>query len=677
MKKTFITIIAVLMTLSLSAQGRSILLEENFNSVMFPTGWQKMGDGTSNWHISQSNLAGGDFNELKLDWTPIFNGVARVVTPPLDLTGMQSVGMSFVHFFNNFDGEHTLSIETSSDGGNTWHEAWSQHHVQTEITNQYSESIQISTSDIGHSSVLFSITYNGNTDKLTAWYFDDITIFEMSSLNLSLNSIDIDDILTAGKNEVFFTIENKGSQPISNFTVSLSVDGEEIAEETFNDGMEPLEIRQYSFISKAFLMPENKNICVTIKSINGGNDEDPNDNTITKEINVSKGKTQTIAMIEHFSSSTCVPCVNVNVKMTEICNNNPGKYTYTKYQMNYPGLGDPYYVADCGVRQAYYGYSGVPIVVLTGRHLMFQAFTQELFDQEYERPAFCEVRGTFSVEGSVINVKADFMSLCDNSEAKAFIAVNEKETTGNVGTNGEVSFHHIFMKFITNNNGDELNINAGDYQHLEYSIDLSSTNVEEYNDLEVSAWIQNYDSQEVLNSHFLYENASIFPYPVTNLTLDYDGTETLTATWVKPEQSDPVSYKVYVDNELVADNVTETSFSIPVSRNELHSISVRANYEDMESVLVTELIEIVYDDIQETEEAKVSVFPNPTSGRVVISGDNIEQIEVINILGQKIMSVDVNSQHTTISMNDYPNGAYILLIKDKYGNTSKSILVKQ
>ena len=237
MKKTFITIIAVLMTLSLSAQGRSILLEENFNSVMFPTGWQKMGDGTSNWHISQSNLAGGDFNELKLDWTPIFNGVARVVTPPLDLTGMQSVGMSFVHFFNNFDGEHTLSIETSSDGGNTWHEAWSQHHVQTEITNQYSESIQISTSDIGHSSVLFSITYNGNTDKLTAWYFDDITIFEMQSLNLSLNSIDIDDVLTAGKNEVFFTIENKGSQPISNFTVSLSVDGEEIAEETFNDGM--------------------------------------------------------------------------------------------------------------------------------------------------------------------------------------------------------------------------------------------------------------------------------------------------------------------------------------------------------------------------------------------------------------------------------------------------------
>ena len=97
----------------------------------------------------------------------------------------------------------------------------------------------------------------------------------------------------------------------------------------------------------------------------------------------------------------------------------------------------------------------------------------------------------------------------------------------------------------------------------------------------------------------------------------------------------------------------------------------------MESVLVTELIEIVYDDIQETEEAKVSVFPNPTSGRVVVSGENIEQIEVINILGQKIMSVDVNSQHTTISMNDYPNGAYILLINDKYGNTSKSILVKQ
>ena len=40
--------------------------------------------------------------------------------------------------------------------------------------------------------------------------------------------------------------------------------------------------------------------------------------------------------------------------MEAFCNNNPGKYTYVKYQMNWPAPGDPYYTNEGGVRKTYY-----------------------------------------------------------------------------------------------------------------------------------------------------------------------------------------------------------------------------------------------------------------------------------------------------------------------------------
>ncbi|MGN0033924.1 MAG: T9SS type A sorting domain-containing protein [Candidatus Limimorpha sp.] len=678
MKKFLTSIIVLFMTLSLSAQSNTILLEEDFNSILFPEGWQKLGDGIANWHISQSNMAGGEINELKLDWNPIFNGVARIVTPPLDFTGISSAGFSFLHFFNNFDGVHTLSVETSSDGGATWNVAWSHTYVETEITLQSSESIQLMTPDMGHSSVMISITYTGDTDKLTAWYFDEVRVFQMQSNNLCLNSIDIDDIVIAGEKELGFTVTNNGSETINNFVMSFLVGEDDIIEETFNETIAPLEVRQLSFSTPAFFQPGVNELIVNIESVNGDSDDDITDNTLAKEVNGSMGKAQNTVMIEHFSSSTCVPCVNVNANMANLCNGNQGEYTYTKYPMNYPGIGDPYYTEECGIRNVYYGYSGVPLVVLGGSYIAYQAPSQELFDSEHQKTAFTEVRGSFYTEGNVIHVKADFMAYCNTNDAKAFVTVNEKTTTGNIMTNGEAEFHHIFMKFLTDVNGNQLNINYGEYQTLEFDIDLSSTNIEEYDDLEVSAWIQNYGTKEVLNSHFLYET-SLHPYPVSNLKFSDNGTgTTATATWDQPQQGEPSSYNVYLNGELVAENITETFFSMPIPRERLDIVSVRAVYPDnMESVPVTEILEITYDGVQKTEEQIISVYPNPASNDIVVCGDGIKRIEVVNVLGQCALSVAVCTANATISLKDLSNGPYILRITNNDGNTLTRIITKQ
>ena len=196
--------------------------------------------------------------------------------------------------------------------------------------------------------------------------------------------------------------------------------------------------------------------------------------------------------------------------MLNFCNNNPGRFTYTKYQMNWPGSGDPYYTEEGGTRRDYYGCNAVPQCFLDGEDQGYAAVQQGVFDEHALRTAFMDIRGSFVVDGNNITVKTDIMPYID-ANARVFVSVNEKETHGNVGTNGETSFHHIFMTMLPNAQGTTLNFTTCELQHLEFTQDMSGTHVEEMSDLEVSIWVQNYTTKEMFNSHFAYEYTEVHP----------------------------------------------------------------------------------------------------------------------------------------------------------------------
>jgi hypothetical protein len=579
MKKALLFIAAVLMSASMFAQTRTTFISERFDGSSMPAGWQVVGSGTTNWSISGSNTAGGQANELKLHWEPQFNGTSRMVMPAVDLTDVSSVVVNFKHALDNYSGSHTIGIATSSDGGATWNVGWQQNYSSS---NSWSITQDITTADMGNSSVQFCLFYTGNSYNINDWFFDDIEIFSQENLDMSLNSINVNSTVSAGNTFVAFSVQNKGVETINQFKVSYQINAETPVEEVFETTLASLATGQFTFTVPMTLVPGTYSLFVNVMEVNGASDDDLSNNSLTNEIGVALGSTQRIPMIEHFSSSTCGPCVSVNTTMLNLCNNNPGKFTYTKYQMNWPGNGDPYYTNEGGTRRTYYGVSAVPQCFLDGEDQGYAAVTQTTLDNHYNNPAFADVRGSFNVSGGVITVKVDFMSYYDLSTAKAFVSVNEKETHNNVGTNGETSFHHVFMKFLTDATGDAVNIEAGNYQHFEYSYDMSSTHVEEMSDLEVSAWIQNYNTKEMLNSHFLYEYTDIHPYPVRDLAA---GTEagTLTATWTAPEGGNALSYNVYVNGEL-AENVTALEYTAPVAA-EFNVVQVEAVYEnDMTSV---------------------------------------------------------------------------------------------
>ena len=688
MKKSLLFIAAILMSVSVFAQTRTTFISEHFNSSTAPAGWQVAGSGTSNWGISATQNAGGEANELVLVWSPQFNGTSRMVMPAVDLTGVSSVVFSFKHALDNYSGGHTLGVATSSDGGTTWNVGWQQTYSSS---NVWTVTETISTADMGNNNVNFCIFYTGNSYNINNWYFDDIEIFSMENLDLALNSINMNSTMGAGNANVTFTVQNKGVETINQFKMGYQINEEEPVEEIFDISLSSLDVQQISFAELASLTPGSYNITVSIMEVNGGDDDDPSNNTLEKTISVAFGETQRIPMIEHFSSSTCGPCVSVNTGMGNLTNANPGKFTYTKYQMNWPGNGDPYYTEEGGVRRQFYGVNAVPNVCLEGTNLGATVMTQAQLDNAYNTPSFGDVRGSFNVTGNTINVKVDFMSFYDMTVEKAFVTVNEKVTHNNVGGNGETEFHHVFMKFLTSPSGDALNIPAGEYQHFEWSQDMSSTHVEEMSDLEVSAWIQDIASHEVINSHFMYEYTDIHPYPVQDLTIE-EGDHSLTINWNAPEGGNAIAYNFYSDGVLAMENITDTQITIISSGITynfrkitmecdygFYVFAVEALYEnEMTSVKMVKGID--YQDhtsVAENQENVYSIYPNPTNSNITICGEEINMVEVYNLCGQKVMTIEANSSNVNVNMSTLTTGVYMVKIVDGNGNATVNKVVKK
>jgi hypothetical protein len=114
------------------------------------------------------------------------------------------------------------------------------------------------------------------------------------------------------------------------------------------------------------------------------------------------------------------------------------------------------------------------------------------------------------------------------------IAVIEKHTTGNVGNNGETSFEHVMMKMLPDASGTNVDFVTETSSHIFESFDMSSTNVEEMDDLAIVVFVQDADTKEILQAGFVrnenlgvddsnLSTISIYPNPSNgelNITTD-------------------------------------------------------------------------------------------------------------------------------------------------------------
>ena len=89
--------------------------------------------------------------------------------------------------------------------------------------------------------------------------------------------------------------------------------------------------------------------------------------------------------------------------------------------------------------------------------------------------------------------------------------------------------------------------------------------------------------------------------------------------------------------------------------------------------------QINFTNIEENNDsdAFATVHPNPTTGLVTIAGENLRQAEVLNMLGQQVLSVQGEGNELRIDMAALPAGVYFFNVTDDEGRKCVRKVVKE
>lgn len=367
-------------------------------------------------------------------------------------------------------------------------------------------------------------------------------------------SIDIDDFLILNNGP--FTIKgdfiNNGAMAVTSCDLNYSVNGGSIVTASLS-GLSIASGATATLTHTTDWAPiatGSYNIALWSSNINGNADADNSNDTAYYTVNVMDNFVARRPLYETFTSSTCGPCTPANSIMEGLFNSsvNQGKYVSLKYQMSWPGTGDPYYTAEGGVRRTYYGVTSVPRVEIDGQwDGNGNILTQQIMDDFQAIPSYLVISGDYGVVGQTVSINININPLEDitSNNLALFVAISERKTDNNVKSNGETEFQNVMKKMLPDAGGTPLTgfvknqpyTNSMSYEFkgsyrlpsnandpINHTIEHS---VEEFSDLLVVVWVQNTVTKEVLQAAHMTKTVSIeennyingvkvFPNPTSN-----------------------------------------------------------------------------------------------------------------------------------------------------------------
>jgi hypothetical protein len=502
MKKVYLFIVFFASYLLASGQ---IFLQEDFSADnMPPAGWS-ISAYQNNWSTVSSANAGGEAPEAGFSWSPQFNGQSYLISPSMDLSSNTSgvLLISFRHAVDHYGGGYTLGMAVRSNGG-AWNTVWQE--VNPDNISAQPVNVELENDAVNSDDFQIALFFSGNSYNINNWYIDDIQVIAPQNFDLALTSIDMPDMI-GDATPVAGHVTNFGIEDINSFDVNWRLDSGPI-QTTALTGLD-IEFGDEFYFEADDLLdadPGSYELTVFISNINGqGTDDNNENNFMSKIISVAYGEAVRRPMFEMFTSSTCPPCASFNNGFfNNFTDNNADDITLIKYQMSWPGSGDPYYTAEGGVRRTYYGVSGVPSLFLEGNTIATNgtAITNGL-QQALEVPSFVEISGYYQTEDTQINIQGSLFPYADYSEARLHVVVIESVTYGNTGTNGETFFKHVMHKMLPNAQGTTVSLNANETYTFNHSFNMASTNVEEMEDLEVVVFLQNHNTKEIYQSAYM------------------------------------------------------------------------------------------------------------------------------------------------------------------------------
>ena len=160
--------------------------------------WTVLGPlGTTNWSTSNTNSAGGTAPELRMSWTPSFNGASKIRSTVIALPNNQQVSYSFNYYFDWYaNPSGTVTVAVTYDGGATSNALYS----QVDATGNVGPGLiagNFTTPASGAQNTQVEITFNGYSFNNDNIYWDNLCLgyvvpVELSSFNAASNGADVE-----------------------------------------------------------------------------------------------------------------------------------------------------------------------------------------------------------------------------------------------------------------------------------------------------------------------------------------------------------------------------------------------------------------------------------------------------------------------------------------------------
>jgi len=368
-------------------------------------------------------------------------------------------------------------------------------------------------------------------------------------------------ILANGPVTVSGKLQNMGTTTVTSMDVNYSVDGGATVTESLS-GLSLATGDYYDFNHGTTWSPTAAgvyDIAVWATNINGASDMNTANDMVSGQVTVYDNATIKRPMLESFTSSTCGPCVAGNVNVASVLTAySDDQYSLLKYQMSWPGSGDPYYTLEGGDRRTYYNVNAVPDFILDGN--VWQGNSSSLLNSQVDavlaNPAFAEISSYFTVTGQTVDITVSINPIGDFANSLTlYTAIYEIKTYNNVGSNGETEFGNVMKKMVPGSMGFALpTLQTGvavveNFSHTfqgSYTLPPDANNpidhttqhsIEDFNNLGVVTWIQDDATKEVIQStvstisgtsveELSTTKLMLFPNPAENTaTVAFEGLE--------------------------------------------------------------------------------------------------------------------------------------------------------
>ena len=137
----------------------------------------------------------------------------------------------------------------------------------------------------------------------------------------------------------------------------------------------------------------------------------------------------------------------------------------------------------------------------------------------------------------------------------------------------------------------------------------------------------------------------------------------VTLSWEETSYSD--RYEIYLDGEFLAET-TSTAYLVGFDEEGSHYFTVVNDCQYIDSPHSEAFEFTIIDDAIEEHENNFEIYPNPVDDVLYIKSDNnIEEINIYNIVGIKVATV--NGQQTTVNidMSGFNSGVYFVEVDGK------------